>query len=97
MLGGVARETGETYEIASPFDGAPVAVVHRATADDVEEAITRAVAAFQLTRRLASWQRDTDHIEKAFDFGGMAARNGVTAALLVQAGGTGVEREFLGC
>jgi 2-methylcitrate dehydratase PrpD len=40
---------------------------------------------------LASWQRDTDHIEKAFDFGGMPARNGVTAALLVQAGGTGVD------
>jgi 2-methylcitrate dehydratase PrpD len=40
---------------------------------------------------LASWQRDTDHIEKAFDFGGMPARNGVTAALLVQAGGTAVD------
>ena len=45
---------------------------------------------------LASWQRDTDHIEKAFDFGGMPARNGVTAALLVQAGGTGVEDVFSG-
>jgi 2-methylcitrate dehydratase PrpD len=40
---------------------------------------------------LASWQRDTEHIEKAFDFGGMPARNGVTAALLVQAGGTAVD------
>jgi 2-methylcitrate dehydratase PrpD len=40
---------------------------------------------------LASWQRDTDHIEKSFDFGGMAARNGVTSALLVHAGGTGVD------
>ena len=30
---------------------------------------------------LASWQRDTEHVEKAFDFGGMPARNGVTAAL----------------
>jgi 2-methylcitrate dehydratase PrpD len=40
---------------------------------------------------LASWQRDTDHIEKAFDFGGMPARNGVTSALLVAAGGTGVD------
>ena len=38
----------------------------------------------------AAWQRDTDHIEKAFDFAGMPARNGVTAALLVQAGVTGV-------
>ncbi len=40
---------------------------------------------------IASWQRDTDHIEKAFDFGGMPARNGVTSALLVAAGGTGVD------
>lgn len=47
--------------------------------------------AAQQASGLASWQRDVDHIEKAFDFGGMAARNGVTAALLVQAGGTGVD------
>ena len=39
---------------------------------------------------LAAWQRDTEHIEKAFVFAGMPARNGVTAALLVQLGGTGV-------
>jgi 2-methylcitrate dehydratase PrpD len=39
---------------------------------------------------LSSWRRDTEHIEKAFDFGGMPARNGVTAALLVQAGASGV-------
>ena len=45
---------------------------------------------------LASWQRDTDHVEKAFDFAGMAAHNGVTAALLVQAGGTGVDDVFSG-
>jgi len=37
------------------------------------------------------WQRDRDHIEKAFDFGGMAARNGATAATMVQAGFTGVD------
>ena len=40
---------------------------------------------------IASWQRDTDHIEKAFVFGGMPARNGITATLLVQIGGTGVD------
>jgi 2-methylcitrate dehydratase PrpD len=45
---------------------------------------------------LASWQRDTDHIEKAFDFAGMPARNGVTSALLVQAGATGVDDVFSG-
>src|ERR1700726_4362005 len=40
---------------------------------------------------LAAWSRDTDHIQKAFHFGGMTARSGVTSALLVQAGWTGVE------
>jgi 2-methylcitrate dehydratase PrpD len=37
-----------------------------------------------------SWVRDGDHVEKAFDFSGMGARNGVTAALLAEAGFTGV-------
>jgi 2-methylcitrate dehydratase PrpD len=45
----------------------------------------------QLASGIATWQRDTEHIEKAFDFGGMGAKNGVTAALLVEAGGTGVD------
>jgi 2-methylcitrate dehydratase PrpD len=39
----------------------------------------------------AVWGRDTDHIEKGFVFGGMPARNGVTAALLVRAGWNGVD------
>jgi 2-methylcitrate dehydratase PrpD len=42
------------------------------------------------------WGRDTDHIEKAFVFGGMPARNGVTAALLVKAGWSGVDDVFAG-
>jgi 2-methylcitrate dehydratase PrpD len=37
-----------------------------------------------------SWVRDAEHVEKAFDFAGMGARNGVTAATMVQAGFTGV-------
>src|SRR6266403_3335107 len=40
---------------------------------------------------LGSWNRDTEHVQKAFHFGGMTARSGVTAALLVQAGWTGVD------
>lgn len=39
---------------------------------------------------LWSWVDDHDHIEKSFDFSGMGARNGVTAAVMVQAGFTGV-------
>jgi 2-methylcitrate dehydratase PrpD len=42
------------------------------------------------------WGRDSEHIEKAFVFGGMTARSGVTAALLVRAGWTGVEDVFSG-
>ena len=44
----------------------------------------------------AIWARDTDHIEKGFVFGGMPARNGVTAALLVRAGWNGVDDVFSG-
>src|SRR6516165_8221073 len=36
-----------------------------------------------------AWVGDDDHIEKAFDYAAMPARNGVTATLLVQSGFTG--------
>ncbi|MGV6872221.1 MmgE/PrpD family protein [Pseudochelatococcus sp. B33] len=42
------------------------------------------------------WQRDSEHVEKAFDFGGMGARNGVTAAAMVAAGFSAVEDPFAG-
>jgi len=45
---------------------------------------------------LGSWNQDTEHIQKAFHFGGMTARNGVTSALLVQSGWTGVDDVFSG-
>ncbi len=47
--------------------------------------------ASQQASGIKTWQRDTEHIEKAFLFAGMPARNGVTAALLVQDGATGVD------
>jgi 2-methylcitrate dehydratase PrpD len=46
--------------------------------------------ASQQVSGLWSWVKDEDHIEKAFDFAGMGARNGVTAVSMVQAGLTGV-------
>ena len=45
----------------------------------------------QQSSGVAAWDRDSDHIEKGFVFGGMPARNGVTSALLVHAGWTGVD------
>jgi 2-methylcitrate dehydratase PrpD len=47
--------------------------------------------AAQQASGLTCWRRDRDHIEKAFDFGGMPARNGVAAATMVAAGFTGVD------
>ena len=52
--------------------------------------------AAQQASGIVAWRRDTDHIEKAFVFGGMPARNGVTAALLVRAGWNGIDDIFTG-
>jgi len=46
--------------------------------------------AAQQVSGLWSWVRDAEHVEKAFDFSGMGARNGVTAAIMAQMGFTGV-------
>jgi 2-methylcitrate dehydratase PrpD len=42
------------------------------------------------------WQRDKEHVEKAFDFGGMGARNGVAAATMVAAGFSAVDDPLSG-
>jgi len=47
-------------------------------------------AAQQAGAGIGSWRRDTEHIEKAFVFGAMGARNGINAALVVHSGWTGV-------
>jgi 2-methylcitrate dehydratase PrpD len=45
---------------------------------------------------IGAWTRDTSHIEKSFVFAGMPARGGVTAALIVQSGFTGIDDIFSG-
>jgi 2-methylcitrate dehydratase PrpD len=45
---------------------------------------------------VSCWMRDGEHVEKAFDFGGMPARNGVAAATMVAHGFTGVDDVFAG-
>ncbi len=57
VVGGEPVQTGDAVEIRSPYDGSPVAVVHRAGPAEVERAIAAATEAFAVTRRLASWQR----------------------------------------
>jgi 2-methylcitrate dehydratase PrpD len=52
--------------------------------------------AAQQASGIAAWQRDTQHVEKSLVFGGFPARNGVTSALLIHLGATGVDDIFFG-
>jgi 2-methylcitrate dehydratase PrpD len=83
-----------THSIAGVFGAAAAA----ASAAGLDAQQMRWVLDYtaQQSSGIAAWQRDTDHIEKAFVFGGMSARNGVTAAHLVQLGWTGVDDVFSG-
>src|SRR6202030_135725 len=45
---------------------------------------------------IGTWRDDLEHIEKAFLFGAMGARNGVTAALVVRSGWTGMNDVLAG-
>src|SRR5437667_8730869 len=50
----------------------------------------------QQTSGIGAWSRDAEHMEKAFLFGGKPAAGGVTAAMLIRAGWTGVDDVFTG-
>jgi len=50
----------------------------------------------QQSSGISCWMRDEEHIEKAFDFGGMPARNGVASAAMVASGFSAVEDVFSG-
>ena len=52
--------------------------------------------AAQQASGIGFWTRDPEHVEKAFDFAGMGARNGVMAATMVAAGFSAVEDPFSG-
>src|SRR5262245_9407410 len=52
--------------------------------------------AAQQASGIGFWTRDHEHVEKAFDFAGMGARNGVMAATMVATGLTAVDDPFIG-
>jgi len=83
-----------THSVASTFGAAAAA----ACAAGLNAQQMRWVLdyASQQASGIVAWQRDTEHIEKSLVFAGMPARNGVSAALLVQLGGTGVDDVFSG-
>jgi glyceraldehyde-3-phosphate dehydrogenase (NADP+) len=57
LINGRHHQSDDAIEVRSPYDEALVAIVHRAGPGAIEEAIGTAVAAFQETRKMASWQR----------------------------------------
>jgi 2-methylcitrate dehydratase PrpD len=83
-----------THSIAGTF-GAAAAAACAAGLDPRQMRWLLDYAA-QQSSGIIAWRRDTDHIEKAFVFAGMPARNGVTAALLVKSGWNGVDDIFSG-
>ena len=70
-VGGEWIKSGDAIEVRSPFDAALIAVVHRAGAQEIESAITKAAAAFKDTRKLPVWKR-AEVLEKIS--AGIAAR-----------------------
>ena len=83
------RGTHRSAEGTSSTFGAVGAAAALARLDETGMRYAVSYAAQQVSG-LWSWTRDEDHVEKAFDFSGMGARNGVTAVTMVQAGFTGV-------
>jgi len=85
----LVRATHRSAEGTSSSFGSAAAAASLARLDEAGMRYALSYAAQQVSG-LWSWTQDTEHIEKAFDFGGMGARNGVTAAIMVQTGFTGV-------
>jgi 2-methylcitrate dehydratase PrpD len=83
-----------THSIAGTFGAAAAA----ACAADLDARQMRWALDYtaQQSSGIIAWRRDTDHIEKAFVFAGMPARNGVASALLVRSGWNGVDDIFSG-
>jgi 2-methylcitrate dehydratase PrpD len=83
-----------THSIAGTFGAAAAAAC--AAGLDAREMRWALDYTAQQSAGIVAWRRDSDHIEKAFVFGGMPARNGVTSALLVHSGWNGVDDVFSG-
>jgi 2-methylcitrate dehydratase PrpD len=93
-LGGVYARPHSTHSLGGLFGAAAAAgALLGLEARRVRFQLSYAV---QQASGLAYWMRDKEHIEKAFDFGGMPARDGVAAATMVAAGFTGVEDPLAG-
>ncbi|SVC09702.1 uncharacterized protein METZ01_LOCUS262556, partial [marine metagenome] len=85
----LVRANQRSAEGYSSTFGATAAAASIARFQEMEMRYAISYAAQQVSG-VWSWVRDEEHIEKAFDFSGMGARNGVSVVTMVQAGFTGV-------
>ena len=85
----LVRGTHRSAEGTSSTFGAVGAAASLARLDEKGMRYALSYAAQQVSG-VWSWVRDAEHVEKAFDFSGMGARNGVTAAVMAQMGFSGV-------
>jgi 2-methylcitrate dehydratase PrpD len=91
----LVRKTHRSAEGTSSTLGAVGAAASLAKLDEEKMRYALSYAAQQVSG-IWSWVRDAEHVEKAFDFSGMGARNGVTAAIMAQMGFSGVRDVFDG-
>ena len=84
VVGGARVETGERFEVRSPYDGSLVAVVHRAGPAEVERAIADAVEAFETTRHLPAWRRS--EVLQGISDGIAARRDELARTIALEAG-----------
>jgi len=89
------REDGHSTHSFGPMFGAAAASAALLGLNDSQVRHVLSYTAQQASG-ISCWMRDEEHIEKAFDFGGMPARNGVYAALMVAHGFSGVEDALSG-
>jgi 2-methylcitrate dehydratase PrpD len=83
-----------THSVGAHF-GATAAACAMAGLDATRVRYALSYAAQQASG-ISTWMRDPDHVEKAFDFGGMPASRGLAAASMVAHGFTGVPDVFAG-
>jgi 2-methylcitrate dehydratase PrpD len=89
------REDGHSTHSFGPMFGAAAASGALLQLKDLQIRHLLSYTAQQASG-ISCWMRDEEHIEKAFDFGGMPARNGVYAALMVAHGFSGVDDALSG-
>ena len=89
------RDAGHSTHSFGPTFGAAAAAGAMAGLDKTQVRHLLSYTAQQASG-VACWMRDAEHVEKAFDFGGMPARNGTAAASMVAAGFSGVDDVFSG-